>query len=183
MSGLIDTLPVVIFKADNTGRIEFLNRRGQSLFGRSAEDIESGISIFNLCTPESLAGLKEDFDRLIKYNAVINSQYSMTIANGDSLPMLLQAELESETVGEIRVAGVLTDISRFANGVADDNHAPKESEAKYRTFFENAPVGISILSIDGGAAERNKAAMKMHGYDSMEEFPALRGRGFIRQPG
>jgi PAS domain S-box-containing protein len=48
--------------------------------------------------------------------------------------------------------------------------ALRASEEKFRTLFENAPVGIIINTFDGRAIERNRASMEMHGYTNMKEF-------------
>jgi PAS domain S-box-containing protein len=51
----------------------------------------------------------------------------------------------------------------------EDEKALKASEEKYRTLVENLPVGVSLVTIDGRALERNKATIDMFGYSSPEE--------------
>ncbi len=51
----------------------------------------------------------------------------------------------------------------------------KASEQKFRSLFENAPVGISITNSAGKAFERNNAAMLVHGYSNKEEFMKVNG--------
>lgn len=48
--------------------------------------------------------------------------------------------------------------------------ALKESETRYRTLFQNAPVGITISTESGDIIEANNALLQIHGYDSLEEF-------------
>jgi len=52
------------------------------------------------------------------------------------------------------------------------NAALRESEAKFRTTFENAPVGIEILDFNGRFLQWNELTLKILGY-SDEEFRNL----------
>jgi PAS domain S-box-containing protein len=49
-------------------------------------------------------------------------------------------------------------------------HELSESEKKLRNLIDNAPVGISITSLDGIATEANPTIIKMFGYESKDEF-------------
>ena len=46
----------------------------------------------------------------------------------------------------------------------------RESEQKYRALVENAPVGIVVSSFDGTVIDVNDTLVRMHGYESKEEF-------------
>ena len=46
----------------------------------------------------------------------------------------------------------------------------RESEQKYRVLVENAPVGIVISAFDGAVVDVNDTLVRMHGYDSKDEF-------------
>jgi PAS domain S-box-containing protein len=51
--------------------------------------------------------------------------------------------------------------------------ALQESEERFRTFFESAPIGIYRTTPDGRLLLANPAAIRMLGYDSFEELAAL----------
>ena len=72
------------------------------------------------------------------------------------------------------MAGQLSDISyqnaqqaRFINGKKMAEAALKKSEEKFRNFFENSPIGITITSLDD-FIQINKAFCEMVGYDEDE---------------
>ena len=46
----------------------------------------------------------------------------------------------------------------------------RESEQRYRNLIENAPVGIVVSSFDGRVLEVNDTLVRMHGYQTKEEF-------------
>ena len=50
----------------------------------------------------------------------------------------------------------------------------RESEEKYRLLAENANVGIFTTSLDGAFLQANPAVARMAGYESVEEFLAIR---------
>ncbi len=50
----------------------------------------------------------------------------------------------------------------------------RESEEKYRLISESANVGIFTTSLDGAVLQANPAAAKMAGYESVQEFLAIR---------
>ena len=56
--------------------------------------------------------------------------------------------------------------------------ALRDSEARFRTLFGQAPVGIGIGDVEGRIFEVNDALQRMFGYD-LEEFRALRVEDFM----
>lgn len=68
--------------------------------------------------------------------------------------------------GDRQFAVVFNDITERKK----TEEALKSSEEKFRTLFENAPIGIGITSLDGRAIDRNKAAADMYGFKSVEEM-------------
>jgi PAS domain S-box-containing protein len=56
----------------------------------------------------------------------------------------------------------------------------QESEARYRTLFDVAPLGIQIHRIDGTLVDVNPKSCQMHGY-AREEFLALSLKEFLTE--
>ncbi len=48
--------------------------------------------------------------------------------------------------------------------------ALRESEEKYRTLFDNAPIGIAVSSENERVIDVNQTLVNMHGFSSKEEF-------------
>jgi PAS domain S-box-containing protein len=57
--------------------------------------------------------------------------------------------------------------------VAERTKALEESQANYRNLFENSPVGIFKVSVDGRILMANPAFLKILGYASLEEIPRV----------
>jgi PAS domain S-box-containing protein len=62
--------------------------------------------------------------------------------------------------GELFIQGIFRDISERKRA----EEALRESEARFRTAFENASVGITLVSLDGVYLEVNPAMARMTGY-------------------
>ncbi|MRR09330.1 PAS domain S-box protein, partial [bacterium] len=50
----------------------------------------------------------------------------------------------------------------------------QESEAKYRTLFDQASDGIMLMAVDGSSRMFNESFARMHGYGSPAEMERLR---------
>ena len=61
----------------------------------------------------------------------------------------------------------ITELKRIENDL-------RENEERFRSIFENAPIGMYRTSLDGDILMANKAFIKMLGYSSGEEFMKLK---------
>jgi PAS domain S-box-containing protein len=75
-------------------------------------------------------------------------------------------KLEFDGAGHpVRMLGTIQDISERRQAEV----ALRESEAKYRRLFDNAPLGIFQSTAEGKAISINPAFARMFGYDSVED--------------
>jgi PAS domain S-box-containing protein len=87
-------------------------------------------------------------------------------ASGIGVLLLVVAGLAALLLGWLSSARIRFEAAR--RGRAEQ--ALAESEQKYRDLVENAPVGIVVSSFDGRVLEVNETLVRMHGYDTKEEF-------------
>ena len=88
------------------------------------------------------------------------------------------AHAETDDQGNVRiVTGVITDISDQAK----NQKALEESEKRYKTYIEQAPLGIFIVESNGKNIEANPNACKLLGY-SQEELLRLSISDILANP-
>jgi PAS domain S-box-containing protein len=170
--GLFESAPDATFLVDADGRILQANRQALAAFGYTLAEL-SGQSLETLL-PEDL---REPFLSL-------RSGYFLRPTVG---PIQLDMELEGlrrggerfpidvtlntlQVDGDIRLIYVMRDVTR--RKLAEI--ALRNSEARFRTIFEESALGIALKDLDGRILEGNPALQEMLGYSADE----LRGKHF-----
>lgn len=140
--------PIAFFKVERSGIISlFLGRnlkQNVEMLGRSIYEVFSDIPLLIQCFERALSG--ETSTRVIE--------------SEDLILEITFAPLQDET-GEINAAvGVAADITRHRMV----EEALRESEAHFRTIFQNALLGISLVDLHGWIVETNPAMQEKLGY-------------------
>jgi len=165
---LSELLPEIVFETDSKGNLTFANQYGIKSFGYSLEDLQSGINLFALVAPEDRESIKKRFAEILSGSEPASREFQAMRKDGGKFPILMHANAILEDGVPKGVRGIAVDITERKK--AEDRLG--ESEKKYRTLFDEAPVGIAISTIEGKIIEVNKAQAEMLGY-TVEE---LKGR-------
>ena len=89
-----------------------------------------------------------------------------------------------ETVSPIMFRGKRTTLGNVID-ITDRKNAEeslKTSEARFRRLIENAPVGMSITTLDRRILSANKAMVDMYGYESEEDLKSRSAAALYRNP-
>lgn len=89
----------------------------------------------------------------------------------------VQAIRDSENA-MVGIMGVSRDITERREAEA----ALRESEKKYRTLFENAPIGIGITDGVGNILDYNEAMFRLYGYEKEDTLPSGRTVDYYHNP-
>lgn len=167
---LAENLPLGIFRLDNLGNLIYANRETQRLLGKSKK---TNKPIMNLW----LDNVYEDDKQLFL------DKLSQTLRDGERSKFSYrychpncQKILWFETIclkkqfseKESYIIGTITDITYQKN----ISLKLKESEAKYRSIFESAFIGIARVSLTGKLLKVNHKFAEILGY-SQEELTKL----------
>ena len=117
-----------------------------------------------------------DEDKLKKYAKEIGADEADFMRAFYEVPSMPVEQFHKISEVLFTMAGQLSDMSyqnaqqaRFINAKKIAEEALKESEEKFRNFFENSPIGITITSPDA-FMQINKAFCEMLGYSEYELF-------------
>ncbi|MGD2065807.1 MAG: PAS domain S-box protein [Candidatus Bathyarchaeota archaeon] len=148
---LSELLPEVIFEIDLTGVITFVNRGAFDLLGFSEQDLEKGLNLIEMLTPESQEKAKESLDKLLCGKDLGAVEYTIVKKDGTTIPCIAHCSLivkESKPVG---IRGIIVEITERKK--AEDSI--KDTLKKMETLNEKLSVIGRLTRHDS----RNKLAV------------------------
>lgn len=167
-NALFNFAPVGFLLVDEDFIIIESNRTSEAIFEKNYLDL-IGINIFFI-TPQNF---KEQFENIIKLpKEEINNSFIRFEINFNGKIKYLRADLRIlENIFESRkfVLFSLVDLSE----IIYYQKLVEESENKFRSIFEQSPVGIYRTTPDGKVLLGNKKLIEMLGYHSFEDLEKL----------
>ncbi len=162
LAGIIGTVTDAVITSDEQGSIVVFNAAAEQMFGLDAsEALGQSLEHFRPSLPSDT--------QLAASSVVGTAEHRMYAerADGTSFPV-------EETTSEVVVRGqrLLTSVIRDVTERLQTEQTLLESEARFRTTFDQAAVGIAHVSLDGRWLEVNRGLCDIVGY-SREELLAL----------
>ncbi len=159
---VIESFPDVFFVIQATGKFLHWGRNPEKVLGYSREETMAMESALEIVAeddrPLAARAIEEAFAR--GRTAV---EVHLLHRDGRKIPYLVRAT--RAVIGEATyMVGLGLDISERKK--AED--ALKESEALFRTTFENAGIGIALVDVNGRPVQSNPALEKIIGYTAAE---------------
>ncbi|MBX3006770.1 MAG: PAS domain S-box protein [Melioribacteraceae bacterium] len=149
------------------GKYISINEGFTKVTGYTEEDV-AGKTSLELDIWVNEADRKKLVEGLLKDGLVDNLETQFRMKNGNIVTGLMSASL-IELNGEKHIISITRDISERI----EIENAMRESEAKFRSLFENAVMGIYRTTPGGKVIMANPALLKMLGYNSFEELSNL----------
>ena len=155
--------------ADAAGRVEFLNPVAESLTGW--KNIEArgkpADEIFRIIDNETRAKTACPVGQVLRDGNIINMQSNTLLVAKDATERPI-----ADSAAPIRdPQGIITGAVLVFRDRSEERRAEAElrhSEEMFRTFFDNSPVGKSIISLEGKFLRVNHALCAMLGYTTAE---------------
>jgi PAS domain S-box-containing protein len=122
---IADALPVLVYETDATGRMTFVNATVFDLFGYTKEEVEAGISVFQLIAPADLKRARAVFPRRMRGEDVGRVEYSGLRKDGSTFNMAARSALMRRDGSVVGQRGVLVDITerkRAEEGIKERTH-------------------------------------------------------------
>jgi PAS domain S-box-containing protein len=88
---ITDALPVVVYEADETGRVTFANATSFDMFGYTKEELEAGMSVFQLIAPADLERARSVFYRRLSGEDMGRVEYTALRKEGSTFPISIRA--------------------------------------------------------------------------------------------
>jgi PAS domain S-box-containing protein len=176
---IIDTIPALVWSAGPNGRLDYFNQHSLEFLGLTAEEATSG-EWAQAVHPDDEKNLAAAWKRILTSEQLGETEARLRRHDGEYRWVILRANpLRDESGKIVRWYGINIDIDDRKRGET----LLKESEQRFRTLFEEAGAGITLLDLTPGTPiQTNRAMQKM--LDStadelrnVETFTALTAEG------
>ena len=157
---LITTIPDFIALHDLEGRYVFLNHYAEGF----SKEYVIGKSLYDFISEDSKEDFRRNFDECLNKKQIQRFSYS-GFGNNKSLRIYdgyLVPILENDII--VNVMTIAMDITERKRAETD----LQESEARFRSLFDNSLVGVSAATKDGRLIYANLAYARMYGYENPE---------------
>lgn len=163
-----DMAGTMLLAVNSKGKVSTINKKGCEILECEEKDV-IGKDWFNTFTPQGMRveaklifkkimkGEIEHFEHVEGFAALAKSGQEKLISWHNSVIKNEQGEI----VGILRSGVDITERNRMEEALT-------QSEYKFRTFFENAPIYCYMVSLDGKILEINKFALETLGYQKEE---------------
>ncbi|MFH1196122.1 MAG: PAS domain S-box protein [bacterium] len=166
---LAETSPVGIFRTDTAGNTTYLNPLWTKISGRAAPE-GLGNKWIEFVHPDDRERVANNWEIAVDEFKVSVAEYRYVRPDNSIAWVMGQAVPERNSNNDIiGYVGTLTDITD--RKLAEETL--RESEAKFRSIFEQAAVGISFVDLQGYFINVNKKFSSLLGY-SLEEIKQKR---------
>ena len=122
---IADALPVVVYEADETGRVTFVNATAFDMFGYTKEEFEAGMSIFQLIAPADKERARTVSRRRLGGEDVGRVEYTGLRKDGNTFPVSIRAvqmRRDGAVVGQRGIILDVTELKRAEEGVKEYTH-------------------------------------------------------------
>ncbi|MCX6694955.1 MAG: PAS domain S-box protein, partial [Candidatus Altiarchaeota archaeon] len=154
---LVDNAPAGVYKTKITGEFIFANQAlANMLEYDSPKEMMSQNATSFYQTPEDrnkLVKTLQEHGRITSFDAKLRTK------SGKYKDIMISAVLEGD-----EISGMMRDMTERKKA----EQALQDSEARLRTIFEGAPIGIAVIDMDGHILVTNPVLQNMFGYDTKE---------------
>jgi PAS domain S-box-containing protein len=157
---LVESAKEAILTADSNGNIISWNRGAEEMLGYKAREV-TGKPIFKIIPKNLYKFEKKMMNKTRKIGFVEGYESKVVAKNGTVIPVELSlSSIKDEKGKVIGFSSIVRNISERKKA----EEVIRESEEKFRTFFENEPEYCYMVSHDGKIMDINKSALNILGY-------------------
>jgi PAS domain S-box-containing protein len=163
---LVNNIPAVVFMGYRDGTVDFFDNKVTEVTGYPKEAFDSRVLKWpDIVVEEDVEEAKSAIIQALKTERAYFREYRIRHKDGKVLWIQERSQIVFDEQGKINyINGVFYDITLRKQA----EEALLESEARFRTTFAGAPIGISLVDLGGRLLESNRVFQQMLGYSSEE---------------
>ncbi|HST57938.1 MAG TPA: PAS domain S-box protein, partial [Longimicrobium sp.] len=160
---LLSNLPGMAYRCRNEPRwtLEFASRGAERVTGHiPAELVENArVAFGDLVLPEDRAHLWDTVQAAVARGEPFEVEYRLVRADGQVCWVSEQGRAVPDGDGEVRLEGYVFEVTQ-RKAV---EQALRTGEAQFRAVFEEAPIGMALVDMDGRMVRTNRAFQQLLG--------------------
>ncbi len=160
LQSVIDNAPAQVATVDRQGKILFINRPAPGL---TLEQVV-GSSVYDYLQPEHCDQAKQCVEHVFRTGDTVVNESRATGPYGS-------VSWYETRLGPVKVDGQVIAVTLISSDVTERKQgeiALRESEERFRKVFEEGPLGVGIVGIDGRIQRANPRLCEMLGYSEQE---------------
>ena len=173
LQAVLENSPMGIYMRDLDGRFVIANQELAGIQGVEVSDLV-GRTLEELLSPDAATHVRTDDEKVIAEGVVVRNEEMVPAAAGEdrSRTFLWQKFPVLDADGQsLGVGGIALDMTARVK----TERALRETEERFRRAFDDAPIGMALLDLDGRMTQVNDALCAMLGY-AREELVGRFGR-------
>lgn len=166
---LLRNLPGMAYTCENDKdwTMRFVSDGCKKLTGYEPEELvdNSLVSYSDLIVEEDSPRVREEVQEGLGNQESFNLEYRIKTKTGELKWVWERGRGIFDEAGELKnIQGIITDVT----GRKNMESRLRKSEQKFRSYVENAPIGVFLADKEGNYLEVNEAACEMTGYSQEE---------------
>ena len=156
---IYESTDVGIAMCNMDGTIVEMNKGFLNIIGYS-EDEAQQLSYWDLTPEKYKVHEQQQLDSLNQTGKYGPYEKEYIHKNGNRIPVLLNGMTIDDSNGEKRIWSIVQDISQLK----EMEHTIRESNERFKASFNNAPIGMALVSLEHSIIEANQSLYNMLGY-------------------
>ncbi|MFX1280733.1 MAG: PAS domain S-box protein [Promethearchaeota archaeon] len=202
---LVENIPGIVYRVliENDNRVIFLNDMLQIMTGYSPEDLKEGIicCLASLILPEDRLNVINVLKNAIEDNVPFEAEYRIYNKDGElkwfyergrpirgdnGNPSYIEGvifDITDRKVAEKKLKIYEESLKRMKNELEkrlnQENIGLRESEKKFKTIFDESPIGIELYDSNGKLVDTNESCLDIFGVSNIND---VRGFDLFKNP-
>ncbi len=161
---MADTLPQPIFECDLQGNVTFANQTAFDLYGYERDELEKGVSIFQVFAYEDRENMMENFRRSLNEDRVFSYEYTGLKKEGTTFHLIVYSRPIIRDNRPVGLRGTIVDITERKRV---EENVKQLADLSEKLVEIGSPV-IFVIDRKRRIFLWNRAAEKVTGYSAQE---------------